>query len=115
MYRRFDSALAIAIAHDHSLYGISERSKAVAAARRAAAENREKALKESGLGLPGFATLMETASTRYHEDAEAMTHGRPPMHHPVSYYLKIADSYRRADARRDGNDRSGAAVRRQAG
>ena len=100
MYRRFDSALAIALAHDHSLYGVTERSRAVAAARRAAAENREKALKESGLGLPGFATLMETASTRYHEDAEAMTHGRPPLNHPVSYYLKISDSYRRADARR---------------
>lgn len=97
MYHRFDSALADALTSEFSLYGHSDRSIATAAARRASAENHVKAMNEATLGKAGFAVIHDTASTRYHEDAEAMAVGKAPTHHPLSFYLKTADLYRKAD------------------
>ena len=103
MYHRFDNAIATALSTEHSQYGASERSIAMSAARRAAAENRVKALNEATLGKVGFAQMHETASARFHEDAEAMAHGQPPTHHAISFYLTTAATYRKADAESAGD------------
>jgi len=99
MFDRFDTVITQALTSEHSLYGLSDRSIATAAARRAAAENRVKALNEATLGKVGFAAIHETASGRFHEDAEAMARGEPPVHHSVGFYLSTAETYRKADAR----------------
>jgi len=100
MYRRFDTALKKALTNEFSLYGVSDRSLATAAARRAAAENRVKAMNEATLGKAGFAFIHDTASTRYHEDAELMAAGCAPRHHAISFYLNASEHYRKADTDR---------------
>jgi len=97
MYHRFDSALADAFSSELSLYGTSERSIATNAARRAAAENRVKAMNEATLGKAGFAVIHDTASTRYHEDAKLLSTGKAPRHHPISFYLKMAETFRNGE------------------
>lgn len=99
MYHRFDMALQSALESESSLFGVSERSIAVATARRAASENRVKAMNEATLGKVAFAAIHDTASTRFHEDAERMSHGLSPVHHAISFYLSTAKAYRKADAK----------------
>ncbi len=97
MYARFDTALRQALRSEFALFGVSDRSVATAAARRAAVDNRVKAMNEATLGNVSFAYMHDTASTRFHEDCELMASGRPPRHHSVGYYLKTATAYRHAD------------------
>ena len=97
MYRNFDCVLATALTSEFSLYGISDRSVAAATARRASSENRVKAMNEATLGKTGFAAIHDTASTRYHEDAELLAAGQAPVHHSVSFYLKTAENYWKAE------------------
>jgi len=97
MFREFDSALTQALRSESSLFGESERSVAARTARRASSENRVKAMNEATLGKVGFARIHDTASTRYHEDAELMTAGRSPTHHAVSFYLSMAEIYQKSD------------------
>jgi len=99
MFHRFDTAITQALTSEHSLYGHSDRSIATATARRAAAENRVKALNEATLGKVAFAAIHDTASGRFHEDAEAMSQGQPPVHHAVSFYLSMAETFKKVDAR----------------
>jgi len=98
MYRRFDQALKQALVTEFSLYGNSERSLATVTARRASSENRVKAMNEATLGKTGFAAIHDTASTRYHEDAERMAAGEAPIHYATSFYLKTAEYYRKLDS-----------------
>jgi len=98
MYRRFDQALRAALTTEFLLYGGSERCVALATARRASAENRVKAMNEATLGKTGFAAIHDTASSRYHEDAERMASGEAPVHHAISFYLKTAEYYRKMDS-----------------
>lgn len=100
MHRRFDTALKQALATEFSLYGVSDQSLATATARRAAAENRVKAMNEATLGKAGFAIIHDTASTRYHQDAELMAGGNAPQHHKISFYLNAARQYRKSDTDR---------------
>lgn len=104
MFQRFDNAIAKALSSESAQYGASERSIAMAAARRSASENRVKALNEATLGKVGFARMHDTASTRFHEDAEAMAQGQPSIHHPISFYLSTAAAYRKADRRKAGEE-----------
>jgi hypothetical protein len=104
MYRRFDTALKQALTDEFSLYGVSDRSLATATARRAASENRVKAMNEATLGKAAFAYIHDTASTRYHQDAELMASGNAPRHHTISYYLSIAKRYRKSDTDRHVNE-----------
>lgn len=97
MYRRFDTALSEALNSEFSHYGHSDRSTATAAARRSSADNRVKAMNEATLGKVGFAAIHDTASTRFHEDAELLAAGKSPVHHPISFYLSSAEAYRRVD------------------
>jgi len=97
MFRNFDSALSQALSSEFSMFGESDRSLATAAARRASAENHVKAMNEATLGKVGFAMIHDTASTRFHNDAEAMTRGHSPTHHSVSFYLSLAKTYRKSD------------------
>lgn len=97
MYRRFDTALTDALNSEFSQYGKSDRSIATAAARRSSADNRVKAMNEATLGKVGFAAIHDTASTRFHEDAELLALGKSPIHHPISFYLSSAETYRKVD------------------
>ena len=97
MYRSFDTALTTALNTEFSQYGTSDRSTATAAARRASADNHVKAMNEATLGKVGFAAIHDTASRRYHEDAELMLAGKSPRHHPISFYLSTSQAYRKAD------------------
>lgn len=97
MFRDFDSALTQALNSEFSLFGESERSRAAATARRASAENRVKAMNEATIGKVGFARMHDTASTRYHEDSEAMARGQSPTHHGINFYLSMAEKYRKSD------------------
>ena len=101
MFRSFDSALTEALSSEFSMFGESERSLATAAARRASTENRVKAMNEATLGKVGFALIHDTASTRFHEDAELTAGGRSPIHHPISFYLSMAATYRKSDKAKD--------------
>lgn len=98
MFDGFDDALSEAFSSSSALYGRSQRSRASAAARRASAENMEKAIAEASAGRVGFAALHDTASRRYREDADLIARGSQPVHHPVAFYLSFAT----AQARRDG-------------
>jgi len=97
MFRSFDTALTQALSSEFSMFGESDRSLAATAARRGSSENRVKAMNEATLGKVGFALIHDTASTRYHEDAELMASGKSPKHHPVSFYLSMAETYRKSD------------------
>ena len=97
MFRNFDSALTQALSSEFSMFGESERSLATAAARRGSSENRVKAMNEATLGKVGFALIHNTASTRYHEDAELMASGKSPLHHSINFYLSMAETYQKAD------------------
>jgi hypothetical protein len=97
MYHSFDAALTQALNSEFSLFGTSDRSVATVAARRASAENHVKAMNEATLGKHGFALIHDTASGRYHEDAELMAAGKPPVHHALGFYLKTAEAHRKAD------------------
>lgn len=101
MFRSFDAALTEALSSEFSMFGESERSVATATARRASSENRVKAMNEATLGKVGFALIHDTASTRYHEDAELMAGGKSPAHHSVSFYLSMAETYRKSDLSRE--------------
>ena len=101
MFRDFDSALKQALASEFSLFGDSERSQATVTARRASAENRVKAMNEATIGKVGFARIHDTASTRYHEDAEAMARGQSPIYHGIAFYLSMAETYRKFDLATD--------------
>lgn len=98
MYHRFDAALADALNSEYPLYGGSDRSIATAAARRESTENRVKAMNEATLGKVSFAAMHDTACLRYHEDAELMASGKPPLNHSISFYLSTAEVHRKADA-----------------
>ena len=101
MFGSFDSALTEALSSEFSMFGESERSLATAAARQASTENRVKAMNEATLGKVGFALIHDTASTRYHEDAELMASGKSPAHHSISFYLSTAETYRKSDTAKD--------------
>ena len=113
MFQTFDTALARALTSEHALFGAPDRRVATATARRAAAENRVKALNEATLGKAGFAAIHDTASTRYHEHAELMALGQPPVHHAISFYLSTAETYRKADTRSGAPDQLVCAVPRR--
>ena len=100
MYQKFDSALTKALSAERTPYGIQERGLLIATARRAAADNRIKALNEAALGQFHFAKIHESASLRYHEDAEALTRNGLPKHQSLAHYLSIADAYRTDDDER---------------
>lgn len=97
MYHRFDTALADALTMEMALYGTSDHSIAAHTARQASAENRVKAMNEATLGKAGFAVIHDTASTRYHEDAQLLAAGRAPKHHSMSFYLKMAETFRNGE------------------
>lgn len=110
MFDRFDTAIAKALSSEHSLYGKSDRSVATASARRASAENRVKAMNEATLGKVSFAALHDTASDRFHTDAELMAQGQPPQHHAVSFYLSMAQTFKTSDARKAVEPKPASAV-----
>ena len=100
MYEKFDNALARALSSEDTSFGIQERGLLIATARRAAADNRIKALNEAALGQFHFAKIHETASLRYHEDAEALARNGLPTHQTVAHYFSIAEAYRSDDRER---------------
>ncbi len=106
MYDKFDKALKKVLSSEITPYGIEEKGLLVATARRAAAENRIKALNEAMLGEFKFAKIHETASIRYHKDAEALAEGRQPVHHSICHFFLIAKAYS-ADDRDEKRYRSG--------
>ncbi len=94
MSQKFDTALAKALSSEGTPFGIQERSVLIATARRAASDNRIKALNEAALGQFHFAKIHEAASLRYHEDAETISKDRLPTHQSLAHYFSIARSYR---------------------
>lgn len=100
MYQKFDTALAKALSSEETPFGIQERGLLIATARRAAADNRIKALNEASLGQFHFAKIHESASIRYHEDAEALKRHELPKHQSIAHYFSIADAYRSDDHER---------------
>jgi len=113
MFRNFDSALTQALSSEFSMFGESDRSLAAGAARRGSSENRVKAMNEATLGKVGFALIHDTASTRYHEDAELMARGKSPTHHSVSFYLSMAETYRKSDEAKPADARAVPIVKTQ--
>jgi len=97
MYHSFDNALAIALSSEETPFGIQERGALIATARRAAADNRIKALNEAALGQFHFAKIHEAASLRYHADAEALARDGLPTFQSVAHYHSIAKAYRTDD------------------
>jgi len=100
MSQKFDTALAKALSSEGTPFGIQERSVLIATARRAASDNRIKALNEAALGQFHFAKAHETASLLYHEDAEALAKSGLPAHQTVAHYFSIAKAYRSDDGDR---------------
>ena len=100
MYQKFDSALAKALSSEETPFGVQERGLLIATARRAAADNRIKALNEAALGQFHFAKIHESASIRYHEDAEALAKNGLPTHQSIAHYFSIAEAYRADDSER---------------
>jgi len=107
MYQKFDSALAMALSPRETPFGYQERGLLIATARRAAADNRIKALNEAALGQFHFAKIHESASLRYHEDAEALAKNGLPSHQTVAHYFSIAEAYRADDHERTGANQNG--------
>jgi len=101
MYQKFDDALARAFSSEETPFGTQERGLLIATARRAAADNRVKALNEASLGEFHFAKIHEAASIRYHEDAEVMAQNGRPIHQSVAHYFSIAEAYRVDDRERN--------------
>jgi len=100
MYGKFDRALAKALSNKVTPFGIRERGLLIATARRAAADNRIKALNEAALSEFQFAKIHECASIRYHEDAEALANDEMPKHQSISHYFSIAQAYKIDDRER---------------
>jgi len=100
MYQKFDDALKKAISSANTPFGIRERGLLIATARRASTDNRVKALNEATLGEFHFAKIHETASIRYHEDAEALANDELPKHQSISHYFSIAQAYKIDDRER---------------
>ena len=100
IYEKYDNALARAFSAEDTPFGIQERGLLIATARRAAADNRIKALNEAALGQFHFAKVHESASLRYHEDAEALAKSGLPTHQTVAHYFSIAEAYRTDDRER---------------
>jgi len=94
MSHQFDKALKKALSSEQTPFGIQERSVLIATARRAAADNRIKAMNEAMLGQFHFAKIHEAASLRYHEDAERLAKNVLPTHQSVAHYTSIAKAYR---------------------
>jgi len=94
MSQTFDRALGRALSCEATPFGIQARRLLIVVARRAAADNRIKAMNEAMLGQFHFAKIHEAASLRYHEDAETMAEGAMPKHQPVAHYSSIATAYR---------------------
>ncbi len=107
MYEKFDNALTRALSSEHTPFGIQERGLLIATARRAAADNRIKALNEAALGEFHFAKIHEAASIRYHEDAEALAKNKLPTNQSVGHYFAIAEAYRSDDEDRPTANRNG--------
>ncbi len=97
MYDNFDKALVNALSDRKTPFGVKEQGLLIVTARRAAADNRIKAMNEAMLGAFNFAKIHECASIRYHEDAEAIEQDNMPIHHPVTHYFSIAQAYRHDD------------------
>lgn len=100
MLDQFDKALAKALSADDTPFGYQERGLLIATARRAAADNRIKALNEAALGQFHFAKIHEAASIRYHEDAETLAKQGLPLHQSLAHYFSIAKTYRIDDQNR---------------
>ncbi len=101
MYEKFNKALAKALSTEPTPFGIQERGLLIATARRAASDNRIKAMNEAALGEFHFAKMHESASIRYHEDAEALANNELPKHQSVTHYFSIAETYRIDDQERE--------------
>jgi len=97
MFHKFDAVLAKALSSEKTLYGIRDRELLIATARRAAVDNRVKALNEVSLGAFHFAKIHEIASIHYDEDAEALAKNQKPPHLSIVHYFAIADGYRNKD------------------
>ena len=97
MFQKFDEALTKALASEDTPFGTQERGLLIATARRAAADNRIKAMNEAALGQFRFAKIHEAASLRYHEDAEALVKGELPLRQSLAHYFSIAQTYRTDD------------------
>lgn len=76
----------------------------IEAARKAAADNRQKARSEASRGAFKFAKLHEVASLTYDQDAEAMIADGAPIHRSVQHYLETASAYQRLAEKHSAND-----------
>ena len=75
-------------------FSSDEFSNALFAASQAANDNNAKAMNEASKGMFQFAQIHNAASLRFRDDAEAMSRGEHPTHHPIEFYLDLSKIYR---------------------